>query len=248
MTLDALNTAKSCFASIRPTANTVINCFNAGIVAGYLTSAISEETYTAVLLSGMLGSMAYNLADASISYAAKGVSSITDGDAAKLAAQNIEAIKANIAFQSNPCLETGFALAGLPDKEKITNPWEAASLAGKVVAQLAKMSQARFLYNAFGRYYLLLYIFEQVLEGTIREIGKAEEVNRDAETMNRWLAVLKAMPPEETDHPLQKELEAKFGSTLNRMLALNPQIGIQYATAFQELMSEKSLPKNEAAL
>lgn len=245
MTLD---TAKSLFAHNRSSVATAINAFNVVNTAAYLTSAISEETYTIVLLSGMLGSMAYNLVDASVCYAAKGVSSITDRDAEKIAELNIGAIKAKIAFETNPCLKTLSGVVGLPDPEKLTDRWEVASLTGKAFSHLAKIKQNTFLWGAFRWSYLIPFIFEQVVEGTLREMGKAEEAGQDAETLNRWLAVLKALPPDETDHPIHKELESKFGPTLNRLIALNPQMGIEYAMAFQEWINEKSLPKNEAAL
>ncbi len=244
MTLDI---AKSWFASNRSTVSTAINAFNVVNTAAYLTSAISDETYTVVLLSGMLGSMAYNLIDASVSYAGKGVSSITDQDAKRIAEQNVGAIKAKIAFETNPCLETFLGIAGFPAVDKLPDHWEVASFAGKVLPHLAKMKQNTILWRTFRWNFLIPFIFEQVIEGTMREMGKADEAGRDAETLDRWLAVLKALPPEETDHPIYKELEAKFGPTLTHLTALNPQMGLQYATAFHEL-TEKSLPKNEAAL
>ncbi len=239
MNVQTLNSAKSCFADNRCMIGQGLQAVQMANTAAYLTSAISEETYSVVLLSSIATTVAFEWIDATVCTAAQSVPSISNREAKEKAEQIIQAAKAEAAFRENEDLKLYLEERyGLPKIEKFQEMgrWEqikeAASFLSKpplfALKCYLRSRQMRYIWNTYGNLWLYL-LGEKVVESCLRVYGQINEIEQDRVTLNRWLTTLKTLSPDDKDHPIHQELEKDLEATLNRVTASNLEMGLEFA-------------------
>lgn len=236
-----LNPAKNWFANNRSVVASAIQYANLANTAAYLTSALSEETYATILLSGMVGSTLFELIDASVCYAAKDVPSISERDAEQKAKLRVEALKAEAAFREHEDLDHFLRWQfGFPVRENLQSmsKWEiakgCASFLANSTAPFYVRIQEGVHFRACEWSFIIPFFSVTIVKEALKNFVATEEISQDVETLNRWLSTMQE-PPEDPGHPVYKEIEEQFASTLNRATAYNPQTGVHFAEAFQTL-------------
>lgn len=240
MNINLLNSAKSCFADNRSAALQGMQYLNMAGTAAYLTSAISDETYSIVLLFGIAGGFAFNLIDCIVSSAAdQNIPSMSEAEAKEKAEMYLRAAKAEAAFHENPSLRLFLEMQfDFPSSETLQSmgTWEQikeyASLLKTPFSVYLGGQQACFMWNTYGNFWYPL-VFSQILAGCFEAKRMIDEFPRDVDRLDQWMKTLKELSPDELEHPVYQELQEHFAPTLNRVIARRPELGFELAAQFQ---------------
>lgn len=247
-TQKVLNFAKGWFAEHRPTFERTVHVFNMANTAGYLTGLISPDIYKPLLISSILGAMAYEATDLFCTRTGSSeIPSISNQEAeAKvdqlriicevvsqfMDSKNMSACSTvNLAFKI-------MSYAGIPverpdsEKLKAMSGWEQtkeiSTFGAKMAANTAFFAGTFFLgyehMKSLWRYYPLLLskVCMEVAKSLLTQESQARERELDVQKMTRWL---------EVEGPTDMK---EFVATFNRLFAREPELAIEFAQKFEE--------------